>query len=302
MHDPITIPYKGDELDGSLNKKILIFQTCKTHKVKETDKIYAEEGSPYAQLKNYEFVSKVWKASVHSIFEHLGGYDYILTGDEDNEEIIAKYFPEGLEKFKNYRYAIMRADYIRPAIIYKANQIFNKEYDYVIYMDLDFTVQKRFDDIFTDIDAGAYLVPSGNISHSLTNSFMIGRPNTKLFGDYIDNMNQFDSDQDWLSFDKHWYVLRGTGPLALNRVVRKGRYNYVSLSPKLFMYCSSCTQKCIVDEHAYLQSLPGGSWNNWSSLTYNFFMCRINETLLVILIIVLLIIILTTIYFISRRR
>lgn len=213
-----------------------------------------------------------WKRSQESIRKHLPDYQYVLLTDEDNREFVKQYFPDYLSTFDSFPHPIQRADMIRPMWLYINGGV---------YMDLDFEIQKDFSSL---LETGElFLVSSGNIGASLTNSFMASVPRHPLWLLYLERMKEPVSV---FAITKHFEVMTTTGPLALTSVVKNNEVVYSSLPQKFLMPCSVCDDRDSDVCNGYLRPLEGQSWNSWDSLVLNFLMCHWKK--IVILVIFLL--------------
>ena len=224
-----------------------------------------------------------WKESPVSIAEHMPGWEYVLMTDEDNRKFVAEHFPDFLPYYDSFPYAIQRADAIRACWLYVKGGI---------YMDLDFIVKKPLDPLFKS-DNELYVVPSGNVPTTITNSFMASKPGCKVWLTYIEEMKKA---LPYWAYGKHLKVMTSTGPLCFSRSIQKWSGVYAILPSKLMMPCSVCTPVCDT-EYAYLIPLDGRSWCQWDSLAMNFGLCNWRALVLAIVIIVLAILI----YFLLRR-
>lgn len=255
-----------NNIDSKYNKKV-IFQTWKNKNVPEH-----------------------WKPSVDSIYNTLKGWNYVLLTDDDNENIVKTLFPEFYNIYMKYPYPIQRADAIRYCVLYKGKEIFGDDVDLIVYMDLDFTINRNLDDLFETQFSDLYLVPSGNIGSTITNSFMAARPGHSLFKECIDDMMTTNVENDWTAFGKHWKIMKSTGPMMLNRVVKKSKYPAITLPTKIFMPCNACNLNCFIEDDVYLKPLEGSSWHGFDSKVYNYCMCNWDILLIVLIILIILII------------
>ena len=225
-----------------------------------------------------------WKESPVSIAQHMPDWKYVLMTDEDNREFVAEHFPDFLPYYDNFPYPIQRADAIRACWLYVHGGI---------YMDLDFVVQKPLDPLFRS-DNELYVIPSGNVPTTITNSFMASKPGCKVWLTYIEEMKKA---LPYWAYGKHLKVMASTGPLCFSRSIGKWSGVYALLPSKLLMPCSVCTTVC-ESEDAYLIPLDGRSWCGYDSLTYNFVLCNWRAVLLGIAIILIAILF----YWLLRKK
>lgn len=228
-----------------------------------------------------------WKPSPESIKRLMPDWEYVLMTDDDNREFIKQHFPDFLPYYDKFEYPIQRADAIRYCFLAVHGGV---------YMDLDIELQKPLDDLFTS-DSEVYLVASGNMSSHITNSFMASKPGAQLWYEVIEEMKK---PLPWWAIGKHWKVMNSTGPLMLNRVVKRGKWVYAALPTSSIMPCSVCDEVCDRPD-AYVRPLPGQSWCSIDSLIYNFFLCRWRFILLVVVVLIILLIV-YLMYFRRRRR
>jgi mannosyltransferase OCH1-like enzyme len=154
-------------------------------------------------------------------------------------------------------------------------------------------LQHPLDELFTQ-HHGVYLVTSSNIGSCITNSFMASIPGHPLWLDCIEEMKK--SLPSWC-IGKHWKVMRSTGPMMIDNVVKKNKYNYIAIPNSLILPCSVCNDQCEETKQSYIKPLQGQSWIGWDTSIYNFFMCNW-KTIAIILFIIFLILLILVIYFI----
>lgn len=229
----------------------IIFQTWKTHNV------------PHH-----------WQKCPESIKEFMPDWQHILMNDEENRLFVEKYFPDFLPYYDSFTYPIQKADAIRYMFLYQFGGL---------YMDLDFEILAPLDNLFSN-GSEIFLVCSGNVASSYTNSFMASKPKCKFWLEVLEEMKK---PLPWYAYiSKHWLIMNSTGPLMLSRVVRNTT-SVISLLPrKLIMPCSVCNLDCDTSQ-AYLKPLQGSSWISYDTIFYNFFLCYWKQLLwsLVILLI-----------------
>jgi mannosyltransferase OCH1-like enzyme len=209
-----------------------------------------------------------WKESQLSIIRHLPDWKYTLYTDEDNREFVKTHFPDFLSYYDNFPYNIQRADAIRYMYLYINGGV---------YMDLDIALQKPIHDLLGDEDF--YLVPSGNISSSFTNSFMISKPRASFWLNVIEEMKKPASI---LAFTKHFIVMNTTGPIMLTRVAKEynGKFGYLPV--KQIIPCSICNFNYCDTSASYTKILIGQSWCNIDTEFFNFFMCNWKKVIMIV--------------------
>lgn len=229
----------------------IIMQTWKTHSVPEK-----------------------WKRSPESIRRWMGDWQYVLMSDDDNRAFVAKHFPDFLPYYDRFEYPIQRADAIRYCWLAVNGGI---------YMDLDMELQKPLDELFTGHE-GPYLVGSGNIGSFITNSFMASTPGHPLWLEVIEEMKK---PLPWWCVGKHWVVMNSTGPIMLDRVVKRGKYVYAALPNKSIMPCSVCDSICMKPD-AFIRPLEGSSWISYDTMVYNFFLCNWKMIVIIVIVVIIL--------------
>lgn len=248
--------------------------------------------------KNNE-VPDHWKPSVASIYENMPGWEYRLMTDEDNEKFIGHFFPDFLPVYKAFPYNIQRADAIRYCVMSRAAEAFGDNIEVIVYMDLDFIVRKPLDPIFDTEKAQAYFVPSGNVTQTLTNSFMGGRPGAPIFEECVKYMQEYGLKPEWYIMGKHMVVMNSTGPIMLNHVAINTKTTYLKVPTKLFIPCSICNINCTPPPDAYLKPLEGGSWNGIDSKFYNTCLCNSDILITFLIILILIIFLYLLVYYIG---
>lgn len=224
-----------------------------------------------------------WQESVDAIKEHMNEWDYVLMTDDMNREFVKEHFPDFLPYYDAFPYNIQRADAIRACWLYVNGGV---------YLDLDLVIQKDISDLFLS-DVGMFFVASGNVSHTITNSFMASKPGNPFWLEYIEEMKQ--PPPSW-AYGKHFKVMTTTGPLALSRVVKRSSAIFGMLPSKLIMPCSVCNISRCDTSSSYIKPIKGQSWNDWTSHVLNTGMCRWRELTTVLLIILVLVIALIVSY------
>ncbi|PCJ22705.1 MAG: hypothetical protein COA94_08855 [Rickettsiales bacterium] len=217
-----------------------------------------------------------WKESISSIKSKMPKWRHVLMTDEDNRNFISEHFPDFLEYYDKFPHNIQRADAIRPCWLYVHGGI---------YMDLDLVVQKNLEELL--VNSGAHFVASGNISHTITNSFMASEPGNPIWLEYIEQMKL--APPFW-AMGKHMRVMTTTGPLCLTRVINESTQSHTILPNKLLMPCSVCNISRCDTTKSYIKPIKGQSWNDWTSHTLNLCMCKWRELLLILALFLLLLI------------
>lgn len=215
-----------------------------------------------------------WKISPVTVKEFLPNYNYYLMTDLDNIRFVKKYFPDFYDKYKNFRYNIMRADAIRGLWLYKCGGI---------YMDLDFYLKK---DISKLIDPNKKLVfvEYNSVSgKQYTNSLMMSVKNHPFWLMVIDEMMK----------EKPWRILKSmevyetTGPYMLSKVIRKYIKKYGDDDIQVLNFETLIGENGD-SETTYIGALEGRSWHGPLEKVGVFFHQNIFFIILFILIILIL--------------
>ena len=215
-----------------------------------------------------------WKESPLSIKNYMSDWKYILMTDKMNEDFVKENFPGFYPYFIAFPYNIQRADAIRACWLYINGGL---------YIDLDMVIKKDLSEFFTS-NQELYFVNSGNISGTITNSFMASKKGCNFWLEYIEEMKK---PPNW-AFEKHFIVMTTTGPMCLTKVLKKSIYSYTILPQKLIMPCSVCDINKCNSKDSYIKPLIGQSWNGWTSKTLNFAMCNWREVSSIILILLVI--------------
>lgn len=205
-------------------------------------------------------VPETWKESPESIKNTMPNWKHVLMTDEDNRNFVKEHFPDFLPYYDNFKYPIQRADAIRYMWLYINGGI---------YMDLDIAVQNNFEDILGNEDF--YLITSGNVASSFTNSFMISKPKVDFWLLVIEEMKK---PVPFWCLTKHLIVMYSTGPGMLTNVAKKYNKKFGFIPSKQFNDCNVCNHHiCNLPEN-YTKVLRGQSWCSWDSKLLNYYLCN----------------------------
>ncbi len=180
-----------------------------------------------------EEIPEHWQKGWDSFGEIMSGWHQVLMTDYDNGMIMKTYFPEFYQQYIDLPYPIERADVARVACVVKWGGI---------YADLDYECLHNLDDLFK-ISSETYLLRSGNIAATITNSFFAGKPGSKFLTEYLNSM--FDVLPWWRKMGKHLRVMNQTGPIRLSECGKKTVETYVSLPSQRLFGCNLCEIKSI---------------------------------------------------------
>lgn len=217
-----------------------------------------------------------WQESQDSILNKMSGWKYVLMTDEDNRKFVLQYFPEFIQIYDNLPYPIQRVDMIRPMWLYINGGV---------YMDLDYVVNKPFDELFSSENSlnSLYFVQSSNTSIYFTNSFMASTKNHPFWLEYL---NYMKNDPPFWAITKHFIVMTTTGPIALTNALSQTKWVYSVLPQKQLIPCDVCDiGKC---RGGFLKTIEGQSWNGVDSLALNYLYCNWTTVLITVLIVIIL--------------
>lgn len=288
----------GEPLGGRLEIRIpkILFQTWKTKDVPEQ-----------------------WMESQVSIREKMSDWKHVLYTDEDNLEFVKKHFPDFLPYYNGFKYNIQRADAIRYMWLYINGGL---------YIDLDYVFLENVDSLFRDTRSNVsqdisprssqetprnmtYLVSSGSISGTFTNSIMASTPRNPFWLLCLEKMKD---GAPFYAFDKHLEVLYTTGPGMVTKVARK----YLKDGGKIEIMDSAKVNPCdicdvYVDDVKFKDKFPlmmikplkGSSWCDENGFIFKcsrLFYCNSNAVTVILLLIVVIIIIVIIIVMSKKCR
>ncbi len=216
-----------------------------------------------------------WIPTQKSIERYMSDWRYVLMTDEMNRNFILEYFPDFITYYDNFPYPIQRADAIRYAWLYIHGGL---------YLDCDFQLLAPLDELFYD-DYDIFLVASSNTPNVITNGFMASKPKQKLWLDMIDAMK---NNPGLYAIEMHLHVMNTTGPIAFNRVVKAGNYNYKLLPNEKVNPYTICDTK-YNNPNALMKPLGGSSWVNGVGTFYQFCYCNANYVFLFIILTILIV-------------
>jgi hypothetical protein len=155
-------------------------------------------------------VPPAWRAHVDTWRHHHPGWEYRLWTDADNDEFVARHFPEFLRIYRAYPYSIMRADAVRYMLLLKYGGL---------YVDLDYECLAPLDsflavDRFTlGLEPGAHEQGHG-YQRIPSNALMIAPAGNKVCHEILAYLTT-----DSRPCVDHQDVLHCTGPLMLHKVL-----------------------------------------------------------------------------------
>tara|TARA_R100000808_G_C2154667_1_gene165823 strand:- start:1073 stop:1738 length:666 start_codon:yes stop_codon:yes gene_type:complete len=150
-------------------------------------------------------------------FCKLHNYEYKLWNLKECEKLIEEDYPEYLDLWNDFRYAIQKADFIRYCILYKFGGL---------YIDCDIRPMKNLDAVFSE---PFYFVHWANDKDKKTyNAIMYSVKNHKLFSDImIECKRSFYEKSKIKTYDtwKGRFIFQTTGHSMLERVMKKNKIN-----------------------------------------------------------------------------
>lgn len=201
-----------------------------------------------------------WQACRDSIDEHMSHWHHRLLTDEDIDDFVRRHWPRFWESYVALEYRIQKVDAFRVCWLFSHGGL---------YLDLDFVIDRPLDSLFATGDL--FLVRSGNVGLSYTNSIMASSRNHPFWLLYLDEIVK---PLPLWALGKHWKVMAKAGPLALTRAVNKWRGQLCELPRSLILSCSVCNIQCSRPSNVFMHSVEGMSWVSWDTRLYNFVFCN----------------------------
>jgi len=170
--------------------------------------------------ENFSYWSK-------SFAEINPGYDHRVYDDNDNLEIVEKYFPRLVEFYTSLPKEIYRCDFVRAVYMY----IFGG-----IYADMDFHCLRPLDEICKHDLVFGRMGTDNSFPHSIPNAFMASRPQEIFWLWYIQLM--VDTWMDAQRSGQNHYPELITGPVVLKKAIDLYKKNHtrITLLPGHVLY------------------------------------------------------------------
>ncbi len=234
-------------------------------------------------------IPEKWSSSPESIEQHMPDWSLVLMTDEDNRKFVEIHFPDFLDTYDGFPYAIQRADAIRYMWLYVHGGI---------YMDLDYHLEGPLDSLFYE-GSGLYFMKSPNVTSYYTNSFMASQPRHPFWLDMIDSMREYRKNIPLWAATRHFQVMYSTGPGMLTTVINKSKYPhtvipYMSVVP--YNFCNGNFG------NGLMKPLEGSSWAEWDTAATCWIYCNPWTTVLAVILFIILIIIVIIIICKAVRR
>ena len=232
-----------------------------------------------------ENIPDKWKKSNQEWQRLHPDWKYVLWTDDANRSLIKTKFPWFLETYDGFKHNIQRVDAVRYFILYEYGGV---------YSDLDLYPVQSINKIFDFKTDQCYFTYSG---YFLTNNFMVSKKGAIFWLDVFKEMECYKLPT-WANCLKHFEVELTTGPMMIDRVIKKHLHDSIGLLPKGFRAYSidECVDESNIKEGTYLVPLQGKSWCGWDSHLLNF-INKYKEQLSVLGIVFLIFIIVLLVYF-----
>ena len=162
------------------------------------------------KLKKYSKFIKSWKKNKGK------NWLYHLWTEEECLSLIKFYHPEYLSLYTNYPYKIQQIDSIRYFILYTYGGL---------YCDIDTLILKPLSSIINNYPKDLYLLESTNKFFDIktTNCLMYSKRKHIFWKNVFLELYKC-KDQPFF-YSKHLVIMNSSGPLFLNNVFRKYKYN-----------------------------------------------------------------------------
>ena len=150
---------------------------------------------------------------------------YMCWNLENCSKLLKKYYPQHLEMYNKYPYAIQRCDAIRYFILHRYGGL---------YADMDYFCNKPWNEVVQKYNKDIYLVETpNNISTDkvhISNSLMYCNKLNHIFWSKIFIELEIKKDLFYY-YNRHMTIIYTTGPCILNRVFNKYKFSF-----KLYYY------------------------------------------------------------------
>lgn len=240
-----------------------------------------------------------WKEAQMSVIKKNPDYDYSLFTDDDNINIVTRYFPDFLETYTQFKQNIQRADAIRYMYMYIWGGI---------YLDLDYVSLRSFEEIrvhLQHLKKPVGLINTNNFSKTTTNSFLMSEPRQEIWLRCLKEMKI--PSPWWIRWSPGLEVLHTTGPNMLHRLYIQQPNDIEKLSD-VVAPCDVCQlyvskkKSCEIPEETspfILYQIAGASWNDYDMKVMNMLYCYRYHILgiylgMLVLVLVVLIIVMST--------
>ena len=197
-------------------------------------------------------------------------WKYVLWSEKMALAFMKLKFPEYLDLYNSYPYAIQRIDVVRYFLLYEYGGL---------YADMDTECITPIDAFRKTFSKKLYLVETGNkaFNNHVSNLMMFSEPKHVFWKSLFLEL-ALNAKQPWY-FSKHLLIMYTTGPAFLNRVFLKFKFKYkINVFPQeLFNpYCLGMDKinNFQVKEKAHVIHYGAGSWESGDSKVIIFFYCN----------------------------
>ena len=154
-------------------------------------------------------VPPAWRYHVNTWKWQHPDWEYRFWNDDDGLHFITDHFPDLIDKYVGFPYAIQRADLLRYALLYHYGGL---------YADIDYECLRPFDDLIENRSILLGYEPEIHArdldrKHMVSNALMASSPQNDFFAQVL---NEIKNDQTVVN--AHVDVLETTGPLLLSKV------------------------------------------------------------------------------------
>ena len=227
--------------------------------------------------KSLEEIPDKWKDVLLAWKKFYPDWEIRFWNDNDNEKLITENFPWFIDTWNNFPYIIQKIDAVRACYLYLFGGL---------YMDMDYLPLKSINELFENNDCELYFTQSSNVP-TFTNSLMASKPGQNFWITYLESMQ--GEKFPWY-YTKHFIVMHSTGPMKLDRLLKKHQGIIGYIPANLVHPCSVCDKSC-KSVNSYFQTLDGRTWNSNDSKILNYVYCNYKNILLVIFFLLVILII-----------
>tara|TARA_Y100000593_G_scaffold67537_1_gene124157 strand:+ start:2357 stop:3055 length:699 start_codon:yes stop_codon:yes gene_type:complete len=187
----------------------------------------------------------------HTEFKGLEGFEYILWGEDECENLVIESFPEYHDLYSNFKYKIQKIDFVRFAILYKYGGM---------YVDLDMLPLKNPAELLSNNEENLIF---HNIRHVkknysyIENDFMASVEKNDFWVKICEYCNEQYFEKMKMDIYDTWkgrFILQTTGPKMLSRFVRG---EYPKIKPKKLVYTKWNKDS---DENYYFKDYKLNTW------------------------------------------
>ena len=229
--------------------------------------------------KNEE-VPSFWQESYDNWTKLHPDWKVILWTDRMLDLLVEQEFPERVAKYKAYPHQIMRVDFARYCIL----QLYGG-----VYCDLDICPMGSFEPLLRlyesdSFNASVVISESGSphgSGHSLTNAFMISKPNARFWTVVWDVLQDpYKYSPNWKKIigpgSRHYKIIFESGPGIINEARKEyhkrffngstaGKTDFFELPRQFVQHTPHWHKKPCTAPGGLVKLLQGGSWHKLDS-------------------------------------